>query len=98
MSERDVDDLYTRNPSPRTKMYEMESSVVAITFSVASGGPESAWTTCVERMSERDVDDLYTRNPSPRTKMYEMESSVVAITFSVASGGPESANSYPVNI
>ena len=30
-----------RNPGPRTKTYEMESSVVAITFSVASGGPQS---------------------------------------------------------
>ena len=39
-----MDDLYTRsrNPGPRTKTYEMESSVVAIMFSVASGGPQLA--------------------------------------------------------
>ena len=35
-------DTRSRSPSPRTKPYEMESSVIAITFSVASGGPQSA--------------------------------------------------------
>ena len=35
-------DTRSRNPGPRTKTYEIESSVAVITFSVASGGPQSA--------------------------------------------------------